>query len=109
MLTAAFLAVTLGSASCGSAYYVDSGAYKNFDVAADAGVEFPAEAFDFGDFAESAPDEETSVPNFVGDENSFEMRVVDKMPVYKTIGDTSPIKTLYSSSTVILGTTDDPD
>ena len=57
MLTAAFLAVTLGSASCGSAYYVDSGAYKNFDVAADAGVEFPAEAFDFGDFAESAPDD----------------------------------------------------
>ena len=48
MLTAAFLAVTLGSVSCGSAYYVDSGAYKNFDVAADAGVEFPAEAFDFG-------------------------------------------------------------
>ena len=91
MLIAAFLAVTLGSVSCGSAYYVDSGAYKNFDVAADAGVEFPAEAFDFGDFAESAPDEETSVPNFVGDENSFEMRVVDKMPVYKAIGDTSPI------------------
>ena len=108
MLTAAFLAVTLGSVSCGSAYYVESGA-KNFDVAADAGVEFPAEAFDFGDFAESAPDEETSVPNFVGDENSFEMRVVDKMPVYKAIGDTSPIKTLYSGSTVILGTTDDPD
>ena len=109
MLTAAFLAVTLGSASCGSAYYVESGAYKNFDVAADAGVEFPAEAFDFGDFAESAPDEETSVPNFVGDENSFEMRVVDKMPVYKAIGDTLPTKTLYSGSTVILGTTDDPD
>lgn len=109
LLLATALIVSTLSASCGS-YYVESGALKDFDVAASLGISFPAEAFDFGEFAESAPETKSETPNRIPDsQNSFTMRVVDKMPLYKAKGDKTAQRFIYSGTTVVLTETDDPE
>ena len=98
------------NSSCGSALYVDSQVYRDFDVAASLGIEFPAQSFDFGELAEPALETEPSEENYVGDEyRSFDMRVVDRMSIYANIGDTNPIETLYAGEVVTLTETEDPD
>ena len=97
------------NSSCGSALYVDSQVYRDFDVAASLGIEFPAQSFDFGELAEPAAETEPVEANYVGDEyRSFDMRVVDRMSIYANIGDTNPIETLYAGEVVSLTETEDP-
>ena len=110
-LTFIFLLTALiMNSSCGSALYVDSQVYRDFDVAASLGIEFPAQSFDFGELAEPALETEPSEENYVGDEyRSFDMRVVDRMSIYANIGDKNPIETLYAGEVVTLTETEDPD
>ncbi|MCI8388766.1 MAG: hypothetical protein HFE63_09900 [Clostridiales bacterium] len=106
----ALLACTLSASACGSAYYVNEHIFKDFDVAASLGIEFPSEAFDFGELSETAPYIESKSPNDISSSpRSFKMRVTDKMRIYKKIGDTSSVRTIYQNEVVELVETDDPD
>ena len=108
--TALLLATTLGTVSCGSSYYVSEGIFADFNVRESLGIEFPSEAFDFGELAQTAEIPEIKQPNYSeANKRSFLMRVVDRMPIYAKIGDSSPVRTLYSGEVVELTETDNAD
>lgn len=107
MVIAALLSVSM-TVGCNSAYYVESGALASFNVKESIGIEFPSEAFDFGELSEPAPSKEQKLPNYIGDDRSFSMRTVEKMTVYSSING-SKVNSVASDTVVTLTETDDPD
>ena len=105
--TALLLALNL--TACNSMYFVESGALASFDVQESLGIEFPSEAFDFGELSEPAPAKTPKYPNYTGNDRSFQMKTVEKMSVYPQIGAKSPTKSVGTGKVVTLTETDDPD
>ena len=107
---AAILAVSSLFTGCNSGFLVESGALAGFNVQESLGIEFPAEAFDFGELSEPAPEKSEKLPNYSeSTKRSFTMRTVEKMSVYNSIGDKTPVKSVASGAVVTLTETDDPD
>ena len=77
MTTSALLASIIAASNlvgCNSMYFVESGALAGFDVQESIGIEFPSEAFDFGELSEPAPEKIEKLPNYTGSDRSFSMR-----------------------------------
>ncbi len=101
------LAATL--TGCNSMYLVESGAYAGFNVRESIGIEFPSEAFDFGELSEPAPEKTAKTPNYTGSYRSFNMRAAEKITVYAGIGSGKVVKSVATGETITLTETDDPD
>lgn len=112
MTTSALLASIIAAShlvGCNSMYFVESGALAGFDVQESLGIEFPSEAFDFGELSEPAPEKIEKLPNYTGSDRSFSMRTVEKMSVYPQIGSKNSTRTVATGTVVTLTETDDPD
>lgn len=94
---------------CNSMYFVETGALADFDVKASVGIEFPSEAFDFGELSEPAPEKTERLENYSGSARSFQMRTVEKMSLYTSIGGTTSTSSVATGEVVTLTETDDPD
>ncbi len=97
------LACAMLVSSCGTGYYVENRVYEDFDVKNSLGIEFPAEAFDFGELAAPAAPEKERLPNRdEADVQSFEMRTVDKMQIYKSPTDAVASSSISANTVVVL-------
>ncbi len=97
------VAIFASVSSCGISSAAVNHTYEDFDVKESLGLEFPSDAFDFGDFSvETLPTEEKG-PNIIGtSSSSFRMRVVESMDLYETEKSQYPCNTLREGEQIIL-------
>ncbi len=101
-----FSALTLNCtlmSSCAVSQEAKNHVYEDFDVKAHVGIEFPAEAFSFGELGapivSSTNKEENSIPS---DATYFPMTLIEDMPIYRTRTDDTPYDSLKKGQRIYL-------
>ncbi len=128
IILAALILNCTSMSSCAVSPEAKNHVYKDFDVKEHVGIEFPSEAFDFGELGALIIPTKNSEPNCViTDSNAFPMTVIEDMEIYETRTSPHPQRklekgtriyltepsegsvwaTVYSSGGVLLGYTKD--
>ena len=104
LLLAALIANGAVQTACTPSPAAKNHVHEDFDVKAHVGVEFPSEAFDFGELGAVLPaDKASDEPNCIlTDARSFRMTVVDEMDIYESKSSQYPYNTLKSGTVITL-------
>ncbi len=85
IILAALILNCTSMSSCAVSPEAKNHVYEDFDVKAHVGIEFPSEAFDFGELGTLIVPTTAKGPNFIsGEQKPFLMTVTDKMEIFET-------------------------
>ncbi len=103
VVCAAFiLNIPLSLFSCAVSSEAKTHIYESFDVKSYLGVEFPEEAFHFGELGTTLPTVSSLLPNCPDLDTTFPMTVYDGLDIYKTKTSQYPYNTLSDGTKVLL-------
>ncbi len=103
ILLAALILSSTSLYSCAVSSDAKNHVFRDFDVKAHVGIEFPSEAFDFGELGAAITPIVNSEPNCIlTDSEAFPMTVIDKMDIYQTRTAQYPYNTLNKGERIYL-------